>query len=177
MSPYRLIPCDTSKKHCVCIRRGSGSGYPDDRFIYYHESDNCENGEVCARINNVTYAPYNTKMVPSRASETFLAATSWMEEGNKLPGSGLASDVYRMKSQRKAPRTCRNFTGASLMPCNGYREQRNSCACLDPYELCRHKFHCYAGEVCAEVKGQSMHPGCQSEEKFTFTCGNYSEAD
>ena len=179
VSPYRNIPCDPSKKHCFCIRRGSGS--PDDTYILCHESDNCENGEVCARINDVTYAPYNTKMVPYCASETFVVGTSWMEEVNKLPGSGLAQDACKATSQCKAPRTCLKITTESspgvYAPCDGYREQRNDCACNSLPYACRHKIHCNAGEVCAENKDKSFHPLCMSKEMFSYTSHAVMEAD
>ena len=169
--PFALSPCNRTSIHCACMR------YEDTAYVLCHESDNCEDGEVCARRKNLTYPPYDAKMIPHCASEAFVAGSSLWEEVNKPPGSGLAADVCKATSQCKAPRTCLNFTGGSLTPCNGYREQRNSCACFSSRNACRHKFHCDAGEVCAETKNKSLYPGCQSEEKFTYTSENYREAD
>ena len=180
VSPSGQVPCDPSKKHCVCIRRGGGT--PPDEFILCHESGNCEDGEVCARRNNITYAPYDTKMVPICASEAFVAGSSLWEEVNKLSGSGLAGDACKAPFQCKAPRTCFNITITEpsprpFTPCNGYREQSNKCVCYSVPYLCRRKSHCNAGEVCAENKNKSRYPVCISEERFSYTSRAVMEAD
>ena len=171
------IPCDLTKKHCACLRTEGVS--PADELIFCHESDNCENGEVCTRRNDITNAPYDTNAPSVCASEAFVAGSSLWEEVNKPPGSGLALDACKATSQCRAPRTCTNETekdsNGLFAPCSGYREQSNVCSC--DTSLCRHNFHCITGEVCAESKDKTTPPHCRSKERFSWKSDFYEEAD